>query len=72
MKKQMKKIKKRTIILIGVFAYVIIMTIVFTIIYCYKGGYPTEIYIANVPTILAEFKILYELKKLDVENEKEQ
>lgn len=73
MKKQKKKkIKKRTIILIGLFAYVIVMTIVDTIIFCYKGSYPVEIYLANVPTILAELKIIFELKKLDVKSEKEQ
>lgn len=59
--------KIREIILFGILFFILILTIVYTVIFCIKGAYPTEIYLALVPTCIAEFFIIY---KLGVEDKK--
>lgn len=54
--------KKRTKILIGLFLFIIIITIAYSIIFCIKGDYPKEMYMALIPTCITEFFILYKLK----------
>ena len=49
-------------ILIGVIAFILILTVAYTVIFIYKGSYPTEIYMALVPTCVTELIILYKLK----------
>ena len=62
--------KNRTKILIGIFLFIIILTATYTIIFCIKGTYPTEIYLALIPPTITEFFILYKIKKDDNENDK--
>lgn len=54
--------KTSKIILIGVLVWCILLTICYTIIFCVKGAYPTEIYLANIPPIITELILLFKLK----------
>lgn len=54
-------------ILIGVILFVLIITIVYTIIFFIKGSYPTEIYLALVPVLMTE---LIALCKLELDRRK--
>ena len=49
-------------ILIGVILFILVITIVYTIIFCIKGSYPTEIYMALVPVTMTELIALCKLK----------
>lgn len=59
--------KTREKILYCILAFILTITIVYTIIFCVKGSYPTEMYLALVPTCIAEFFIIY---KLGIEDKK--
>lgn len=59
--------KTRDKILYGILAFILLLTITYTIIFCIKGAYPTEMYLALVPTCIAEFFIIY---KLGIEDKK--
>ena len=45
------------------------MTVADTVIFCIKGSYPVEIYLALVPTCITELVILYKLKMKESEND---
>ena len=61
-------------VLIGLIIFILLMTVADTVIFCIKGSYPVEIYLALVPTCITELVILYKLKineeKEEVENDK--
>lgn len=57
--------KKRTKILIGIFAFIVVLTTAYTIIFCFKGSYPVEMYIALIPPTITEFYILFKIKEND-------
>lgn len=59
--------KTREKILLCILIFILVITIAYTIIFCIKGAYPTEMYLALVPTCIAEFFIIY---KLGVEDKK--
>ena len=48
--------------LIGLIIFIILITVVYTVIFCIKGSYPVEIYLALVPTCVTELILLYKLK----------
>lgn len=45
------------------------MTVADTVIFCIKGSYPVEIYLALVPTCITELVLLYKLKIKESEND---
>ena len=49
-------------VLIGLIIFILLMTVVYTVIFCIKGSYPVEIYLALVPTCITELVLLYKLK----------
>ena len=61
-------------VLIGLIIFIILITVVYTVIFCIKGSYPVEMYLALVPTCITELVLLYKLKineeKEEVENDK--
>ena len=61
-------------VLIGLIIFILLMTVADTVIFCIKGSYPVEIYLALVPTCITELVLLYKLKineeKEEVENDK--
>lgn len=54
-------------VLIALAIYILTLTATYSIIYWYKGGYPTEIYLANIPPIIAE---IIALCKLEIDKRK--
>lgn len=56
-------------VLIGLIIFILLMTVADTVIFCIKGSYPVEIYLALVPTCITELVILYKLKMKESENE---
>ncbi len=59
--------KTREKILYYILAFILTLTVAYTIIFCIKGAYPKEMYLALVPTCIAEFFIIY---KLGIEDKK--
>ena len=58
-------------VLIGLIIFILLMTVAYTVIFCIKGSYPVEIYLALVPTCITELVLLYKLKiKESEENDK--
>ena len=61
-------------VLIGLIIFIILITVGYTVIFCIKGSYPVEMYLALVPTCITELVLLYKLKineeKEEVENDK--
>lgn len=61
-------------VLIGLIIFIILITVAYTVIFCIKGSYPVEMYLALVPTCITELVLLYKLKineeKEEVENVK--
>ena len=61
-------------VLIGLIIFIILITVSYTVIFCIKGSYPVEMYLALVPTCITELVLLYKLKineeKEEVENDK--
>ena len=49
-------------VLIGLIVFIILITVAYTVIFCIKGSYPVEIYLALVPTCVTELILLYKLK----------
>ena len=49
-------------VLIGLIVFVVLMTVAYTVIFCIKGSYPVEMYLALVPTCVTELILLYKLK----------
>ena len=49
-------------VLIGLIVFIILITVAYTVIFCIKGSYPVEMYLALVPTCVTELIILYKLK----------
>ena len=49
-------------VLIGLIIFILLMTVAYTVIFCVKGSYPVEIYLALVPTCITELVLLYKLK----------
>ena len=59
-------------VLIGLIVFILIITVAYTVIFIFKGSYPTEIYLALVPTCITELVLLYKLKiKETEENDKD-
>ena len=56
---QMRFSKK---VLIGLIIFILLITVVYTVIFCIKGSYPVEMYLALVPTCITELVLLYKLK----------
>jgi hypothetical protein len=56
-------------VLIGLIIFILLMTVADTVIFCIKGAYPVEIYLALVPTCITELVILYKLKMKESEND---
>ena len=56
-------------VLIGLIIFIILITVAYTVIFCIKGSYPVEIYLALVPTCITELVILYKLKMKESEND---
>ncbi len=56
-------------VLIGLMIFILLMTVADTVIFCIKGSYPVEIYLALVPTCITELVILYKLKMKESEND---
>ena len=56
-------------VLIGLIIFILLMTVADTVIFCIKGSYPVEIYLALVPTCITELVILYKLKIKESEND---
>lgn len=56
-------------VLIGLIIFILVMTVADTVIFCIKGSYPVEIYLALVPTCITELVILYKLKMKESEND---
>ena len=54
-------------VLIGLIIFILLMTVADTVIFCTKGSYPVEIYLALVPTCITELVILYKLKMKESE-----
>lgn len=57
-----KKLKFSKKVLIGLIVFIILITMTYTVIFCIKGSYPVEIYVALIPTCIAELFILYKLE----------
>ena len=49
-------------VLIGLIIFILLITVVYTVIFCIKGSYPVEMYLALVPTCVTELILLYKLK----------
>lgn len=49
-------------VLIGLIIFIILITVVYTVIFCIKSSYPVEMYLALVPTCVTELILLYKLK----------
>ena len=68
------------LILFGVIFFILIITTIYTIIFCIYGSYPTEIYLALVPVSMTELIALCKLeldkrkheRELQSQNEKNQ
>ena len=56
-------------VLIGLIIFIILITVAYTVIFCIKGSYPVEMYLALVPTCITELVILYKLKMKESEND---
>ena len=56
-------------VLIGLSIFILLMTVADTVIFCIKGSYPVEIYLALVPTCITELVLLYKLKIKESEND---
>ncbi len=56
-------------VLIGLIVFILLMTVADTVIFCIKGSYPVEIYLALVPTCITELVLLYKLKIKESEND---
>ena len=56
-------------VLIGLIIFILLMTVADTVIFCIKGSYPVEIYLALVPTCITELVLLYKLKIKESEND---
>lgn len=54
-------------VLLGLIAFILIMTVAYTVIFCFKGSYPVEIYMALIPTCITELIILYKIKMKEVD-----
>lgn len=52
-------------VLLGLIAFILLMTVSYTVIFCIKGSYPVEIYMALIPTCITELIILYKIKMKD-------
>ena len=49
-------------VLIGLIIFILLITVAYTVIFCVKGSYPVEMYLALVPTCVTELILLYKLK----------
>ena len=49
-------------VLIGLIIFILLITVVYTVIFCIKGSYPVEMYLALVPTCITELVLLYKPK----------
>ena len=49
-------------VLIGLIIFILLITVAYTVIFCIKGSYPVEMYLALVPTCITELVLLYKLK----------
>ena len=49
-------------VLIGLIVFILLITVAYTVIFCIKGSYPVEMYLALVPTCVTELILLYKLK----------
>ena len=49
-------------VLIRLIIFILLITVVYTVIFCIKGSYPVEMYLALVPTCITELVLLYKLK----------
>lgn len=49
-------------VLIGLIVFILLITVVYTVIFCIKGSYPTEMYLALVPTCITELILLYKIE----------
>ena len=58
-------------VLIGLIIFILLITVVYTVIFCIKGSYPVEMYMALVPTCITELIILYKLKLNELKELKE-
>ena len=58
-------------VLIGLIIFILLITVVYTVIFCIKGAYPVEMYMALVPTCITELIILYKLKLNELKELKE-
>ena len=56
-------------VLIGLIIFINLITVAYTVIFCIKGSYPVEIYLALVPTCVTELILLYKLKIKESEND---
>ena len=56
-------------VLIGLIIFIILITVAYTVIFCIKGSYPVEMYLALVPTCVTELILLYKLKIKESEND---
>ena len=56
-------------VLIGLIIFILLITVVYTVIFIFKGSYPVEIYLALVPTCITELVLLYKLKIKESEND---
>ena len=56
-------------VLIGLIIFILLMTVADTVIFCIKGSYPVEMYLALVPTCVTELILLYKLKIKESEND---
>lgn len=52
-------------VLLGLIVFILLMTVSYTVIFCIKGSYPVEIYMALIPTCITELIILYKIKMKD-------
>ena len=57
-------------VLIGLIVFILLLTSIYTIMYIFIGGYPTEIYLALIPTCISELILLYKLEIDDRNNNK--
>ena len=56
-------------VLIGLIVFIVLMTVAYTVIFCIKGSYPVEMYLALVPTCVTELILLYKLKIKECETD---
>lgn len=55
-------------VLIGLIIFILLITVVYTVIFCFKGSYPTEMYLALVPTCITELILLYKIEMNNRDN----